>query len=318
MSHWFEGNLTRNARLIYNPEAGALRRHGQRLLERAMEQLQQSGIRVELVATTGPQTGGAIARDLVDREGADTILVAGGDGTINEVMNGLVHSSVAFGVLPAGTANVLANEMQVGTWQKALAAIPHLRTVRVPVGRVRTSAEGERYFLMMAGAGFDARMVHTVSRSLKRSLGKLAYWVAGFSQIGRNLEQLLVTVNGVTHQVSFCLASRVRNYGGDLSIAPSIHITDEDIEVILFEGRVTATYLAHLFSILSGRLDAADRITVLRSREIELSPADGEPVHLQVDGEHVGLLPATITVEPDALNLLVPPAYLQRARHLAA
>lgn len=310
--------MARNARLIYNPEAGALRRHGQRLLDRATEQLRQAGIHAELVATTGPRTGGEMARKLVDREGVDTIFVAGGDGTINEVMNGLVHTDVAFGVLPAGTANVLANEMQIGTWQKALAAIPQLRPVRIPVGRVVTAAEGERYFLMMAGAGFDARMVHTVSRDLKRSLGKLAYWVAGFSQIGRNLEQMLVTVNGSTYQASFCLASRVRNYGGDLSIAPSIHITDEDIEVILFEGRLTATYLAHLFSIISGRLDAADRITVLRSREIDLRPAADEPVHLHVDGEHVGLLPAAVTVEPDALNLLAPPGYLRGAHGLAA
>ncbi len=309
--------MTQNARLIYNPEAGALRRHGQRLLDRAMEQLRRTGIHAELVSTTGPGTGGAIARDLVDREGVDTILVAGGDGTINEVMNGLVHTNAAFGVLPAGTANVLANEMRIGTWQKALAAIPHLQAVRIPVGRV-TTGEGERYFLMMAGAGFDARMVHAVSQGMKRRLGKLAYWVAGFSQIGRNLEQMLVTVNGSTHQVSFCLASRVRNYGGDINIAPSIHITDQDIEAILFEGRLTATYLAHLFSIVSGRLDAADRITVLRTRQLDLRSADGEPVHLQVDGEHVGLLPATITVEPDALNLLAPPGYLQGARQWAA
>lgn len=310
--------MVRNARLIYNPEAGALRRHGRGMLDEAAEQLRQAGIHAELVATTGPGTGGAIARELAEREGVDTVIVAGGDGTINEVMNGLVHTSVAFGVLPAGTANVLANEMQIGSWQKALAAIPQLRTVRIPVGKVVTETEGERYFLMMAGAGFDARMVHTVNRGLKRRLGKVAYWVAGLSQLGRNLEQMLVTVNGATHQASLCLASRVRNYGGDINIAPSIRITDDDIEVILFEGRYTAMYLAHLFSILSGRLDEADRITVLRSRHIELRSVDGEPVHLHVDGEHIGLLPATVTVEPDALNLLTPPGYLQDARDRAA
>lgn len=310
--------MTRNARLIYNPEAGALRRHGKRLLDRATEELREAGIHAELVSTQGPRTGGAIARELVEKDGVDTILVAGGDGTINEVMSGVVHTGVAFGVLPAGTANVLANEMRIGTWSKALRAIPQLRAVRIPVGKIVTASEGERYFLMMAGAGFDARMVHAVSPEMKRNLGKFAYWVAGFSQIGRNLEQFLVTANGTTRQVSFCLASRVRNYGGDLSIARSVHITDADMEVILFEGRFTATYLAHLFSIVSGRLDADDRITVFRSRHIELHPADNEPVHLQVDGEHVGLLPATVSVEPDALNLLVPPAYLKDARSLAA
>jgi len=310
--------LARNARLIYNPEAGTLRRHGRGMLDQAVEQLRQAGIPVELVATTGPGTGGAIARELAEREGVDTVIVAGGDGTINEVMNGLVHTDVAFGVLPAGTANVLANEMQIGSWRKALAALPQLRTVRIPVGKVAAGPQGERYFLMMAGAGFDARMVHTVNHGLKRRLGKVAYWVAGLSQLGRNLEQLQVTADGSTYQASLCLASRVRNYGGDLNIAPSIRITDDDLEVILFEGKFTATYLAHLFSILSGRVDTADRITVLRSRRIELRSTDGEPVHLHVDGEYVGLLPATVTVEPDALNLLTPPGYLQDAHGQAA
>ncbi|MCC6262035.1 MAG: diacylglycerol kinase family lipid kinase [Bryobacterales bacterium] len=310
--------MARNARLIYNPEAGTLRRHGRGMLDKAVEQLRQTGIPVELVATTGPGTGGAIARELVQRQRVDTVIVAGGDGTINEVMNGLVHTDVAFGVLPAGTANVLANEMQIGSWRKALAALPQSRAVRIPVGKVVTESQGERYFLMMAGAGFDARMVHTVNHGLKRRLGKVAYWVAGLSQLGRNLEQLQVVANGSTYQASLCLASRVRNYGGDLNIAPSIRITDDDLEVILFEGKFTATYLAHLFSILSGRVEAADRITVLRSRRIEMRSASGEPVHLHVDGEYVGLLPATVAVEPDALNLLTPPGYLQDTRGRAA
>lgn len=308
----------KNARLIYNPQAGALQRQGPAMLQRALDELRGLGVHAELAATTGPRTGGAIARDLVEREGVDTILVAGGDGTINEVMNGVVHTDVSLGVLPAGTANVLANEMRIGTWKRALAALPQLRTVRVPVGKIESEAIGERYFLMMAGAGFDARMVQAVSPELKRSLGKFAYWLTGFSQIGRNLEQLVATVNGERYQASFCLASRVRNYGGDLAIAPTIHITENDLEVILFEGRFTTTYLIHLFSIVSGRMEMDSRIKVLRARRIDLAPAGSDPVHVQVDGEHVGVLPTRVSVEPGALNLLVPPEYLGESRRTAA
>lgn len=308
----------KNARLIYNPQAGALRRQGPAMLQQALEELRGLGVHAQLTETTGPGTGGAIARELVEREGVDTILVAGGDGTINEVMNGIVHTGVSFGVLPAGTANVLANEMRIGSWRRALAALPNLKSVRVPVGKIESQEAGERYFLMMAGAGFDARLVQAVSPELKRSLGKFAYWLTGFSQIGRNLEQLVATVNGKRYQASFCLASRVRNYGGDLAIAPTIHITENDLEVILFEGRFTTTYLVHLFSIVSGRMEMDDRIKVLRAQRIELAPAGGDPVHLQVDGEHVGLLPMSVSVEPAALNLLVPPEYLRDARDAAA
>ncbi len=290
-----------------------MRRHGRRLLGLALEKLRQAGIDTELIPTTGPRTAGAIARDLVEREGTGTIFVAGGDGAINEVMGGLVHSDAALGVLPAGTANVLANEMGIGSWSKALAAIPQLRPIRIPVGRVVMEDGEERYFLMMAGAGFDARMVYSVNLDLKHSLGKLAYWLAGFSQLGRSLEQLYVTVNGETHQASFCLATRVRNYGGNVRIAPSVHITDDDLEVILFQGRVTAEYLVHLISIVSGRLKSANGVKVLRANRVELRPAGDGPVHLQVDGEHAGLLPAAISVEPDALNLLVPAGYLEHS-----
>lgn len=310
--------MKHNARLIYNPEAGALRRRGRRLLDRAMEQLHESGIHAELIPTPGPGTGGELARDLVLHQGVDMILVAGGDGTINEVMNGVVHTDVAFGVLPAGTANVLANELRIGTWTRALAAIPNLLPVRIPVGKISVPGAPDRHFLMMAGAGFDARLVHSVSPNLKRSLGKVAYWLAGFSQLGRNLEQIRVVANGKSYQASFCLASRVRNYGGDIEIAPSIRLDEEDLEVILFEGRFTATYLAHLFSIISGRLEHDDRIKVFRTSEISLEPASTEPVHLQVDGEHIGLLPASVSVVGGALNLLLPPGYLEDVQRLAA
>jgi diacylglycerol kinase (ATP) len=110
----------------------------------------------------------------------------------------------------------------------------------------------------------------------------------------------------------------VRNYGGDLAIAPTIHITENDLEVILFEGRFTTTYLIHLFSIVSGRMQMDQRIKVLRAQRIDLEPAGSDPVHVQVDGEHVGVLPMRVSVEPGALNLLVPPEFLRGKSEAAA
>lgn len=290
-----------------------IRRHGLQRLDLAIQILERAGYRATLVATTGPQTAGKIAHHLAEHDGVDTIFVAGGDGTVNEVMNGLVHSDTALGVLPAGTANVLANELKIGAWKEALASVPRLQSVRIPVGRVVTANGVDRYFLMMAGVGFDARMVYSVKPEFKRSLGKLAYWLAGFSQLGKTLEQFSVTIDGATHLASFCLATKVRNYGGDIEIATSVHLSDRNLEVILFEGRFTAEYLVHLLRIVSGRLQTANGIRVLRARHIELHPSSDDPVHLQVDGELAGVLPATISVEPDALTLLVPPEYLERS-----
>ncbi len=288
------------------------------MLQDAIQYLGAQGTPATLCATTGPNTAGEIARKLVQAEGVSRILVAGGDGTLNEVLNGIVGLDVELGVLPAGTANVLANELGIGRWSKALATVASCHPQPVPAGVLEFPDGSRRHFLMMAGAGFDARMVYHVDPAMKRKVGKLAYWMAGLSQLGRKLEQLRVHVDGREMQGSFCLASRVRNYGGDLEIAPTIRLTDDDLEVVLFEATLTATYLAHLANVLAGRVQSAQGITTLRAHTIELSPAGDEPVHLQVDGEHAGFLPVRIRTCPGALRLLTPPAYLRRLSPRAA
>ncbi len=303
--------ITGETRLIYNPEAGGLRRGGERLLREAVEFLAGQGILASLESTSGPNTAGDIARRMVETEGVSRILVAGGDGTFNEVLNGIVGLPVEVGILPAGTANVLANELKIGRWHQAISSAGDWQPLRIPAGVLEFPGGAIRYFLMMAGAGFDARMVYSVDPATKRLVGKLAYWMAGLSQLHRKLEQLRVKVDGRELLGSFCLASRVRNYGGDIEIAPTIHLMDDDLEVVVFEATVTATYLAHLASVVAGRVQSAQGITTLRAKSLDLYPDGDEPVHLQVDGEHAGFLPVRVTVQPDAITLLMPPTYLR-------
>lgn len=307
-----------HTRILFNPEAGGLRRGCTEKLARAVDVLAAQGIEAEIEATPGPATAGQLARSMAEVAGVQRILVAGGDGTLNEVINGVVGLPVEVGLLPAGTANVLANEMGVGRWQQALQKVSSWQPVAVPTGVLHFADGSQRHFLMMAGAGFDARMVSMVDPAMKRRFGKLAYWMTGLSQLGRKLEQVRLTANGRVYRGSFCLASRVRNYGGDLQIAPSIRLMDDDLEVVVFEATVTATYLAHLAKVVAGRIRSAQGITVFRTRELSLAPDGDEPVHVQVDGEYAGLLPLRITVHPAAINLLVPPAYLQRHLSRAA
>lgn len=295
-----------------------MRRGADRLLSGILETLERQGMAAEIEATPDPGTAGHLARSLVSTVGVRRILVAGGDGTINEVLNGIGGLSVEMGILPAGTANVLANELGISHWRKAVESVGTWVPHRIPVGVIESVDGHSRRFLMMAGAGFDARLVYSVNPALKRSVGKLAYWFAGFSQLGRTLEQMRIIAGGRVLRGSFCLASRVRNYGGDLNIAPSIRLMDNDLEVVCFEGTITATYLAHLASILAGRVAKTEGITVFRARELELQPAGDEPVHVQVDGEHAGYLPLRVQVQPDALTFLVPPGYLSSAKEKAA
>jgi diacylglycerol kinase (ATP) len=303
--------------ILYNPAAGKMRRGAGRLLKGAVEALDRQEIRAGVKPTPMAGTAGALARDLATTAGVNRILVAGGDGTMNEVVNGIAELNVEVGILPAGTGNVLANELGIGKWQQALDTLSTWIPRRVPVGVLSFPDGTSRKFLMMAGAGLDARLVYAVNPSLKRHVGKLAYWLAGLSQLSRKLEQMRVVADGHDLQSSFCLASRVRNYGGDLSIAPSIRLPENDLEIVCFEGKMAADYLPHLAAVLTGRVATAEGISVFRCRELELFPSTEKPVHVQVDGEHAGYLPACVKVVPDAITLLLPPAYLKKTQEQA-
>jgi diacylglycerol kinase (ATP) len=280
-----------------------------------VEVLTKNGHTVTVVPTTGPKTAGAMAREHIER-GADLIVAAGGDGTINEVADGMVFSNVPLAILPAGTANVLAVEMGIGSGMERAAeliesSLPH----RISAG-ILTCADlpAPRYFLLMAGAGLDAHIAYNVSAAVKARVGKLAYWVAGWRVLGRDLPLFSVESNGKTFRCSFALLSKVRNYGGDFAIAQNVTLFDDEFEVVLFEGRSTFRYLKYFAGMVLNRHVGMKGVTVMRSREAVLSGPEDVQVYTQIDGEVVGHLPAQVKIVPDALTLLIPPGYRKNVR----
>jgi diacylglycerol kinase (ATP) len=272
-----------------------------------MRILRDAGHGVEAAPTTGPGTAAAIARECI-QSGADLILAAGGDGTINEVVNGMVYSDVPLGILPAGTANVLAMELGIGTrMSKVAAGIAGYAAERVALGRLQSAANPEgRYFLLMAGVGLDAHIVYNINASLKAALGKVAYWVGGFSRLGERLPEFTADVDGTSYRCSFALVTRVRNYGGDLEIAPTASLLDPAFEVVLFSGDKAFAYLKYMLGIVARRLEGMRGVTILRARNVRCeAPSDGR-IYVQVDGEFAGRLPASLEIVPDAVTLLVP------------
>ena len=167
---------------------------GLKRLSDAAEILREAGHDTWLVPTQGPGTAGAIARHSI-ADGAELILAAGGDGTINEIAEGVALSDVPLGILPAGTANVLANEMGLGSSIVGAAArLAECIPTRISIGRLQcvNGSPQTRLFLLMAGIGLDARVVYNINLPLKARLGKLAYWVGGFSLVGRALDPVLI------------------------------------------------------------------------------------------------------------------------------
>jgi len=236
------------------------------------------------------------------RQGADLILVLGGDGTVNEVVQGLAHSKVPLGVLPGGTANVLAMELGLGSRSEPAArTLAGFEPRPVALGQIRGSF-GSRYFLLMAGAGLDANIVYEVSAGLKNAAGKLAYWAAGSAAFFKRVEQLEVRVDDRVYPCGFALISRVRNYGGDLEIASGASLHDDDFEVVLFEGSNPLRYAWYMLNVAVKRVQRIAGVTVLRAQHVEILTAT--PV--QIDGEYLGRQTVTIEIVPGALQLLLP------------
>jgi diacylglycerol kinase (ATP) len=250
-----------------------------------------------------------MARDAI-AGGAALIIAAGGDGTINETAQGMLHTGVPLGILPAGTANVLATEMRLGRgFERAAEALVQSRPHRVAVGRLSAEAAEPRCFLLMAGVGLDAHVVHRVNPVLKARTGKFAYWVAGWSLVGRSLPEFRVAVDGREVRCSFALAARVRNYGGDFEIARETTLFDDSFEVVLFAGSSAARYIKYFGGMIANRLRGMNGVTVLRARELTVAGPEDRDVYIQIDGEFAGRLPARIEIVPDALTLMIPPGY---------
>ncbi len=287
---------------------------GLKRLSHAAEILRETGHDTSLVPTEGPGTAGGIASRAI-AGGAELILAAGGDGTISEIAEGVAFSSVPLGILPAGTANVLANEMGLPCGMESAAErLGACVPTRISMGRLHCTngSERTRLFLLMAGIGLDARIVYNLNLPLKARLGKVAYWIAGFSLLGREMDEFEAVVDGRRFHCTFALVSKVRNYGGDLEIARTTSLLDDRFEIVLFEGRSSFRYLKYLTRVAVRRLHGVKGVSVLRSAGACLTGAGDSPIRIQVDGEYTGHLPARVEIVPDALTLLIPEPYIRK------
>lgn len=281
-------------------------------------------MRPRILATDAAGHATELAREAVE-QGADLVLVLGGDGTINEAANGLAYCGVPLGVLPAGTANVLSMELGLGSHLgPAIERLTQCLPQRIAMGKFTACGAQPRYFLCMAGAGLDAKVVSQIDPALKDRTGKLAYWTAGLAQVVSAMEQLDVRIpcdgvpghdvpdhgvpNGVKEQTlrcGFLLVSRVRNYGGDLEIASGASLRRADFEVVLFEGSNPLRYAGYMLGVLLKQVQHMGGVRTMSARSIEIL----SPTHLQIDGEYAGHKPARMEIAPDALTLLMPSAY---------
>ena len=218
--------LRRKIAVIFNPRAG----QGTRKLKPVLTRLESFGITCTLLETRCAGDGTARAQQALAEGGYDAVVACGGDGTLNEVANGLTGSDVPMGVLPAGTANVLSYEM-------GLPASPEGLAETLAFGTVRTVYPGSvngRYFLLMVGVGLDARTVHHVSPGFKKIWGKGAYGLAALREFMKyDPPELKVTVDGREYQAAWVLVFKASRYAGDWVAEPQANLAEPDLSVLM-------------------------------------------------------------------------------------
>jgi YegS/Rv2252/BmrU family lipid kinase len=326
-------NLKR-AIIIYNPMSG---RPGRRAANaRAMTRLLEArGLQVDAFATNGPGDASRLASNAVaDR--VDIIVSYGGDGTLNEVIQGVAMSETALAVWPGGTANVVARDIGMMTSIERLADIIAAgMTKRVALGRASSGGTEEhrseeqrsggveahspqllrpsspppasppRYFLMMAGIGIDASIARGVNHRLKRATGEFAYWWCGIKHLffGR-AARFSSEVDGKHYESAFALVGNGKGYGGGMMMTPGARLEEPWFEVFILPPQSNNfAYLRALAACRKGTPEAGGA-TLIRGRHIKANSADDPWV--EVDGEVIGPLPMTFDIVPDALSIIVP------------
>jgi len=259
------------------------------------------GYEVEFRWTDNPRHATELAQNAVTGK-ADLVIAAGGDGTINEVACGLALSRVPLAVLPCGTGNVLAREIRLPRrMHKIIDLIPGLQPLRIALGK-----GGGRYFVLMAGVGFDAEIVYNLRAALKRKFGVVGFWLEALRHwTSYRFSSFSANVDGENYRATFGIVGRAACYGGGVRITSGADLTGNCFDVCLFQGRSRLDYLRYLFGVLTGTHRHFHDVVYIRGRCVEM--ASEAPIRVQVDGEAVGVLPMTFEVIPDALTLMVPP-----------
>jgi len=303
----------KNSLLIHNPRAGngGSRRH--RALDESRRVLFAAGIETTLVEVSAPGDTSELARRAA-AEGRDLVIVCGGDGTLNEAVNGLAANpggrQVPLALLPGGTANILAKELGL-PWDFPRAAALLARATPKPIAlglaTPLEAPEKRRHFLCVAGAGPDGAIVHAVDLGMKERSGILAYWYEGARQVfGYGFPRFRVRAGGRSVDASLVIVGRTKHYGGPFRITTEASLFEDEFELTALETQSALRYLSYLPTLWLGKLRGAPGVHFWKADSLVCEPLGVEPVYAQVDGEPLGGLPVEFRIVPRAITLLVP------------
>jgi diacylglycerol kinase (ATP) len=288
-------------------------------VQQAMAVLREAGIEVFSEPTRAAATAVEQVQQAI-HQGCDTIFACGGDGTVHDVLQGIVGADAALGIIPLGTANSLAHDLNIPRNPRA-AALSALsaRVQHTAAGRIEyqdaTNQRGSRYFTVTAGIGVDAHLFYQLNPAMKSRIGMAAYYLdATHLWLTHPMEEFDVHLDesGSSRQmsVSQLLAVRIGNFGGLLrNLAPGASLERNDFRVVLFQTRKRLAYLQYVLRGLVARPGLIKGIESIHTTGVRCeAKSTNSRVFVEADGELLGTLPAQLTIVPAAFNLLVPEA----------
>jgi YegS/Rv2252/BmrU family lipid kinase len=295
----------RRAVLILNPKAGRGGACAAHEVERFGERLRERGVAVEVKPTAGPDDAARLAAEAA-RAGATDVVVRGGDGTVHEAIQGLVGAALRLLVWPAGTANVLARQLELpSAAEEAAEVFLRARARRITLGCATSVQTGaRRYFFMLAGVGLDASVVRSVRPRLKRRVGEAAFWYAGLGHLAHwEPREFTVEIEGERLPATYAAIGKAPWYGGGLKLTPRARLDAHTFEVCVVNSRSRLRYLRLLTQAMRGGAQAGTPGVIFRTAARVRCDGDSQ---VQADGELIGALPMTFEIIHEGIEVTIP------------
>ncbi|TQS71918.1 diacylglycerol kinase [Ornithinibacillus gellani] len=297
----------RKARIIYNPTSG--REAFKKELPAVLEKLEQAGYEASTHATTGEGDAIEAAKQAVERR-FDIVIAAGGDGTINEVINGIAEQPFRpkLGIIPTGTTNDFARALHIPRdIKKAVEIIVSDQTMLLDIGKVN-----EHYFMNIAGGGKLTELTYEVPSKLKTMLGQLAYYMKGIEMLP-SLRPIHTRIeydgNVVDEDIMLFLVSNTNSVGGFEKLAPDAILNDGLFDVLILRKTNLAEFIRIVTMALRGAHLEHDNVIYTRAKHIKVNTE--EKMQLNIDGEFGGMLPGEFLNLQQHIEFFVPAIFLE-------
>lgn len=302
--------MKRRARVIYNPTSG--RETLKRAIPDILNVYEQAGYETSAFCTTPDPLSAQIEADRCTTAGFDLIVAAGGDGTINEVINGIAphNNRPKLAIIPAGTTNDFARALKIprNDFVKAAELIETHQFVRMDIGKVRTSSQ-ERYFMNIGAAGSLTEVTYEVPPNMKSAFGALAYFVKGaelLPQVGKVPVRITYDEGVYEGAASMMFVALTNSVGGFEKIAPDKKIGDGKFTLIIVKTTNIAEILRLITMLLNnGRHVSHPKIIYTKTSKVRAETLNNDPLMINIDGEYGGNAPAEFEMFQQHLDIVV-------------